>query len=127
MREYKPNSGMKLPGLAAQAGIVTKVPVSKEFAITAEGSKHFVAKIDVSGVNHTGTQTLMLQTAIGDDWQDSKTATFTADGIVYIKINVTDSDDWDFCPLLARGRIVLSQTHADDDAVIDSIDILQGG
>ncbi len=126
MSGYTPTRDLVKPGLAAQAGIVTDVVVSKEFPITAEGSKHFLAKIEVSGVNPAGTQTLKLQTTMDGEWLDAKSATFTAAGNVYIRVNATDSDDWDYCPLMCLGRIVLSQTHADDDAVIDSVTVLQG-
>jgi hypothetical protein len=105
-------------------GIVTDQAISKEFPISAGGALNFVAKIEVANVAHTGTQTLKLQTAIGSDWVDSKTAVVTANGKFYIKLLSTLDADKTYLPLLSRGRIVLSQTHANDAMSITAVNIL---
>lgn len=110
----------------AVSGIVTDQPISREFSISAGGSLNFVVKVAISGVNHVGTQTVKLQTAMnGSDWVDSKSATFTANGNVYIKLQTTASGDQTYLPLLCKGRIVLSQTNGSDAATIGNVYVLQ--
>lgn len=110
----------------AIAGVVTNQVVSLEgWPITAGGALNFVAKIAVSGVTVVGSITAKLQTAIGDDWEDSKTVTVTTNDAYYIKLNVQDSGDWQYLPLLNKGRIVLTTTNAGDAVTVDSVNILQ--
>lgn len=108
------------------AGITTNQVISREgFPITAGGAQHFVAKIVASGVTVVGAVTAMLQTAIGSDWQDSKTVTISADGIYYIKLLAERTADQTFLPLLNKGRVVVTTTNAGDAVTIASVDVLQ--
>lgn len=125
MNGYAPKSDLKLYGIPAISGIVTNQVVSKSFPITASGARNFVARIKVSGVTQVGTLTLKLQTAIESQFEDSKSATFTADGYVYIKIQQAAAADQTYTPLLCRGQIVISTTNAGDAVTIDQIDVLQ--
>lgn len=110
----------------AQSGVIANVPVSKEFPITAGGATQaLVLKIVTASVTNVGTQTLKLQTAIGSDWVDSKTAVFTAAGASYIKLLAEASGDQTYLPLLNKGRVVLTQTNAGDVVTIVSCELLQ--
>lgn len=110
---------------ASASGVVTNQPVSREFPITAGGSLNMVIKIVTTGVTQVGTLTLKLQTAIGNDWVDSKSTTFTAAGNSYIKLQTTAAGDQTYLPLLNKGRIVLTTTNASDIATISSVQVLQ--
>lgn len=111
----------------SRVGIVTDSPISLEgWPITAGGATTgFVAKVKVSGVTIVGGITAKLQTAIGDDWQDSKTVSVTATGIFYIKLLPTVAGDQAFLPLLNKGRIVVTTTNAGDTFTVDEVQILQ--
>lgn len=105
---------------ASQSNLV----ISREYPITAGGSIHHVVKIVASSVTVSAGITAKLQSAIGSDWQDSKTAVISANGIVYIKLNAETAGDQTFLPLLNKGRVVIT-TGAGDAVTIDSINILQ--
>ena len=121
---YNGTDNYALSGATA-SGVVTDQVVSKPFPITAGGSLNIVLKIVVAGVTHVGTQTLKLQTGLNDDWVDSKTATFTANGNTYIKLQTTAAGDQTYLPLLSSGRLVISQTNAGDAATVSSVQVLQ--
>lgn len=112
-------------GGAPISGVVTNQPVSKEFPVTAGGSLHFVAKITAAAVTSAGTITAKLQTAIGNDWVDSKTVVISATGIFYIKLNVEVAGDQTFLPLLSKGRVVITTTNASDAVTITAVNVLQ--
>lgn len=109
----------------AISGVVTNQVISKEAFITAEGALHYVAKIVASGVTVVGTITAKLQTAIGGDWVDSKTATISGNGNFYIKLAVENSSDQTYLPLLNKARIVITTTNAGDAVTVSSIMVLQ--
>lgn len=125
MNGYSPSDDLKLQGQSAVTGVVTNRVISKEHSVTGQGSQHFVVKVKVSSVTNVGTQTLKLQTALGSDWVDSKSATFTAASDVYIKLMAEVAGDQTYLPLLNRVRMVLSQTNAGDIVTIDSVEFLQ--
>lgn len=106
-------------------GVVSNQVVSKEFALTAGGSLNLVVKVKAALVTVAGAITAKLQTAINGDWVDSKTVSITASGDFYIKLNVEVSGDQTYLPLLAAGRIVISQTNAGDTVTISQISVLQ--
>lgn len=112
-----------IPG--AVVGVVANQAASKEFPITARGALTLVIKVTVSDVTNVGTQTLKLQTAIGNDWVDSKSTTFTASGSSYIKLLSEAAGDQTYLPLLSKGRVVLTQTNAGDEATITKVEVLQ--
>jgi hypothetical protein len=126
MNSYNPKSVLLNKKAQVISGVVTKQAISEPFPIRAEGSRNFVVRIKASGHADTGTISCLLQTAIGTDWEDSKSVTITADGFFVIKLNVQTAGDQTYLPLLANGRVVISQTHADDDVTIDEIFVLQG-
>lgn len=117
-RDYKLSS-------AAITGIVTDRVISSVYPITAGGALNQVIKIKTSAATVVGTITVKLQTAIGDDWVDSKTTTIAAAGSVYIKLNIEVVADQTFLPLLNQGRIVLTTTNAGDSVTLSSIEVLQ--
>lgn len=113
-----------LSGAMVVGASATDTPVSKEYGITAGGALNHVVKIVLSDVTVSTGITAKLQTAVGDDWEDSKTATVSADGSVYIKLQTAAADDQTFLPLLNKGRVVIS-TGSGDTATVDSVSVLQ--
>ncbi len=107
------------------SGVLTNEPISKEFPITAGGSKNMVIKVKASAVTAVGTLTLKLQSALGNDWVDAKTTTISSAGSVYIRLNIEVAGDQTFLPLLNKGRIVLTTTNAGDSLALTSVEILQ--
>jgi hypothetical protein len=107
------------------AGVQAGTVVTKPFAITAGGSRHMVIKIVASDVTVVGTITAKLQTAIGDDWVDSKTVAITEDGNFYIKLMVETAGDQTYLPLLDVGRVLIVNTNAGDTVTIDAVEVLQ--
>lgn len=102
----------------------TDTVVGKEYPITAGGSLNHVVKLSVSGVTLATGITAKLQTAIGNDWVDSKTVAITANGNYYIKLQTTAAGDQPFLPLLNKGRVVIS-TGAGDAVTASSVEVLQ--
>lgn len=112
------------PGQVVGAS-ATNSAITKEYSISAGGSVSCVLKITLSSVTVAAAITAKLQTAINNDWVDSKTATVSGNGSVYIKLNpmITDDAD-DFLPLLNKGRIVIT-TGVGDTATVDAVQLLQ--
>lgn len=107
------------------SGIVTNLPASREFPITAGGSKNIVVKVTASGVTVAGSISAKLQSAIGADWVDAKLATVAADGSVYIRMNIEVAADQAALPLLNKGRVVVTTTNAGDIVTISDVQVLQ--
>lgn len=108
------------------SGIVTNELLSLEgWPITAGGSLNLVVKIKVSAATAVGTITAKLQTAIGSDWQDSKTVAITGSGVVYIKLQTSVTADQPYLPLLNKGRVVVSTTNAGDSVSVSEVMVLQ--
>lgn len=109
------------------SGIVTNRPITVEgFPITAGGAtKGLIIKVKTSAATVVGTVTVKLQTALGPDYRDEKTAVISAAGIVYIKFLDTVAGDQAFLPLLNKGQVVLTTTNAGDSVTIQSVEILQ--
>ncbi len=103
---------------------ITNTPITKEYNISAGGALNCVLKIKVSAATVAVGITAKLQTAIGDDWVDSKTVAVTAAGSFYIKLQTTLAGDQAFLPLLGKGRVVLT-TGAGDSATVTSVELLQ--
>lgn len=124
MNGYTPDN-VTLSPLAAVSGVVTNSVLTKEFPITAGGSRHLVVKVKASGVTVVGSITAKLQTAIDGEFVDSKTVTVTANGNFYIKLMAETAGDQTYLPLLRSGRVVLTTTNAGDAVTIDSVSVLQ--
>lgn len=109
------------------SGIVTNqvVTVPGGFPITNGGSLHLVVKITTTGVTQVGTITAKLQTGIDGAFVDSKTATITASGDVYIKLMAEVTGDQAFLPLLAAGQVVITTTNAGDVITVSKVSVLQ--
>lgn len=108
------------------AGVIANSPASVEWAIYSGGAVDgLVVKIKASSVTVVGSITAKLQTAVGSDWEDSKTVVISADGVFYIKLLGAKAADQTYLPLLNKGRIVITNTNAGDTATIDSVEILQ--
>ena len=113
------------PGQAI-SGVVTNQAISVEgWPITAGGAVHLVVKVKASGVVVVGAITAKLRTAIGSDYEDSKTVSISGSGSFYIKLNVEVAGDQTFLPLLNKGQIVITTTNAGDMITVDSVDVLQ--
>lgn len=111
------------PAVAVGASAANMV-VSKEWPITAGGALNCAIKIVAASVTVGTGITAKLQTAIGSDWVDAKTAAVAADGNFYIKLQTTVAADQTFLPLLNKGRIVVT-TGAGDAVTITSVSVLQ--
>lgn len=112
--------------IQAISGVVTNRLASLEgWPITAGGSLNMVIKIKVSAATVAGSITAKLQTAEGDDWQDSKTVALTAPGVFYIKLQTSVTADQPFLPLLNKGRLVVTTTNAGDSVTISEVALLQ--
>lgn len=110
----------------AVAGITAGTAVSREFPISAGGSLNIAIKMVATGVAQTGTITMKFQTAIGDDWVDTgKTASITANGTTYFKMNVQAAGDQSAMPLLNKGRILVITTNAADAITVSKVEVLQ--
>jgi hypothetical protein len=109
MNAWTPRSISALNAPVTVGASQTDVPVSKQFGITAGGSRNIVMAAKVSGLTVGAGVTLKLRTSIGTNTaQDSKTASVTADGIVYIKLIAEASGDQTYLPLLSLGQLVIS-------------------
>lgn len=100
------------------------ISISDGYAITANGALNCVVKVKLSSVTVGTAITAKLQTAIGSDWVDSKTASVSGNGAVYIKLQTAASGDQTYLPLLNKGRVVLT-TGSGDTATVDSVEVLQ--
>jgi hypothetical protein len=108
------------------SGVVTALPITKEFPNTAGGSLNGIIKLQVSSVTQVGTITPKLQTAIGSDWVDVKSGTaITAAGIQYIRWSIMVTGDQSVLPLLNSSRVVLTTTNASDTATIVLCQVLE--
>lgn len=114
----------KLGGLQPVGALVTNQAISKDFPITAGGSKNIVVAIKASGVTLAVAITAKLQSGVDGVFFDSKTASITTNGTVFIKLNVQTVADQTFLPLLCVGRVVIT-TGAGDAATIDTVNVLQ--
>lgn len=103
----------------------TNVAISTDFSITAGGSKNMVVAVKASSVTAGAGVTAKLQTGIKGTFSDSKTASITGNGYVFIRLNVQDTDDQDFLPLLDIGRVVLTTGGSGATATIDQVLVLQ--
>lgn len=100
----------------------TNTPISTDgWPLTAGGAtKGIVIKIKCSAVTAGAGITAKLRTAIGSDYEDSKTVAVTGNGSFYIKI----LNDAAFMPLLNKGVVVLT-TGVGSTATIDAVEVLQ--
>lgn len=103
----------------------TNLAISREFPITASGSRNLVVAIKTSATTVAAAITAKLQTAVNGTYQDSKTVSVTGNGYFFIKLNVEVAGDQTYLPLLNSGKVVIT-TGAGDAVTIDSVDILQG-
>lgn len=106
--------GSAVPVLASQ----TDAPVSQEVPVTAGGSLNMIVAIKAIAV--TGTVDLKLQTAVSDSWVDVKTATTSAAGYAYIRVNVQNTADQAVLPLLGKARVVAT-TGVGEDIVVSNV------
>lgn len=108
------------------AGVRTNFPVSRAFRLSAGGATQAVAiKVSFSAVTQVGTLTLKLQTAVGEDWVDVKSQTFTSTVPAYIKLNNAIAGDAALMPLLSKGRVVLTTTNAGDSVTVTAVEVVQ--
>lgn len=123
---YSAGNSVSLTGAnSVISGVVTSSPVSREWPVTGTGSRYHAVKIVAASVTVAGSITAKLQTAIGDDWVDSKTVVISGNGNFYIKLLAEASGDQTFLPLLNKCRVVVTTTNAGDAATISAIYKLQ--
>ena len=122
---WSPKGNLKKNGLPAVGASETNLAISEIFTLSAGGAvEGLVVKITASGVTLATAITAKLQTAIDQEWVDSKTVSITTNGNFYIKLLGNAAADQTFLPLLASGRIVIT-TGAGDAVTVDTIKILQ--
>ena len=108
------------------AGVVSNLPITREFPNSAGGALNGVIKLKVSAVTQVGTITPKLQTANGSDWVDVKSGTaITAAGIQYIRWNIEVAGDQAVLPLLNQCRVVITTTNAGDAVSVDLCEVLE--
>lgn len=117
-----PQGSLTLGAAADQA-------VSKEFSISAGGSRNILVGVRTSDVTAGAGITLKLQssfagTAGTEDWIDGNTASVTAAGWSYIRMNIQTAADQDKLPLADVGRIHCA-TGAGSAVTIHEILVLQ--
>lgn len=124
MNGFSPKE-IKATSVSAIGASVTDSPIADNFPITAGGAARALAiKIKVSGVTVGGGITAKLQSAIDNEFVDSKTVAITADGNFYIKLLAEAAGDQAFMPLLSTGRVVVT-TGVGSALTVDSIKLLQ--
>jgi len=125
MNAWTPRNVSALNAPVVVGASQTDVPVSTQFGITAGGSRSIVVAAKVSGLAVGAGVTLKLRSAIGtQSVQDSKTASITSNGMVYIKLLAESSSDQSFLPLLSLGQVVISTT-AGSAVTVDNVWVLQ--
>lgn len=92
-------------------GASTTSAISKEFPITYGGSKNILVGVRVTAQTTGSGITLKLQSSlVGSDdnegWIDGNTASVTATGWYYIRMNVENTTDQAIMPLASIGRVV---------------------
>lgn len=108
--------------LASQTDSVISAP----FSITASGSRNIVLAILASSVTAGGGITAELQTGIKGTWFDTKSASITSNGWVFIKLNVEVTTDQQYLPLLDTGRVVVTTGGGGATLTIQQVLLLQG-
>lgn len=103
---------------------VTGASISKQFPITAGGSKYLVVAIEVSGVTLGGGITAKLNSSLRGGTNlalvQAETVSITGNGIFYIK-HIVDSDDDLLLPI---GQITID-TGAGSAVTVDAVHIVQ--
>jgi hypothetical protein len=116
---------ISLPNAPVVGASATNTPISSTFTITAGGSTSMVLAISASAVTAGAGITAKLRTRIGPQVAvDSKTVAITANGIVYIKLNVSIAADQTYLPLLSIGELVVT-TGAGSAVTIDAAWVIQ--
>lgn len=99
--------------------------LTKEFPIYSGGAvQGLVVKIKVTAATVAAGITAKFQTAIGNDWEDSKTVAVTTADDYYIKFLATAAGDQTYMPLLCKGRVVVT-TGAGDSLTVTQVQVLQ--
>lgn len=126
---YDPFNGTDTQGSVAVAEEQTDQVISREFAVSLSGSRNILVGVRCTDVTSTTGITLTLQSSLvgssGEaDWLDGNTATVTAAGWYYIRMNVENSSDQAKLPLGDVGRVTVT-TGADDLVTIHEVLVLQ--
>ena len=116
---------ISLPNPPVVGAAATNTPISSPFTITAGGSTSMVLAISASAVTAGAGITAKLRTRIGPQVAvDSKTVAITANGIAYLKLNVSIAADQTYLPLLSIGELVVT-TGAGSAVTIDAAWVIQ--
>lgn len=123
MNGWQPDN-KKLGNVSAVAASQTDLAITKEFNITAGGSKNIVIAIKASAVTVAAAITAKLQTGVDGEYFDSKTVSITGNGTFFIKLNIEVAGDQTYLPLLSTGRVVVT-TGLGDAVTIDKVNVIQ--
>lgn len=123
MNGYSPEN-YKLGNIGVVGAAQTDLAITKEFPITAWGSRYLVVAVKCSAVTVAVAITAKLQTGVDGNFFDSKPVSVTADGTFFIKFLPERAVDQTYLPLLSRGRVVIT-TGAGDTATIDTVNVIQ--
>lgn len=126
---YDPFNGTSPQGSVDVVAEQDDQVISREFAISSSGSRNILVGVRCTDVTSTNAITLTLQSSLAGssgeaDWLDGNTATVTADGWFYIRMNVEDADDQAKLPLGDVGRVTVT-TGADDLVTVHEVLVLQ--
>jgi hypothetical protein len=104
---------------------LTNAPISREYPITASGSRACAIKLVASAFTAGAGISLKLQTACGSDWVDVKSVSVSGTGATYLRLLDVVSADQSVLPLLLKGRLVIT-TGAGSSITVDTIEVVQG-
>lgn len=123
MRGYVPYNYL-LSNVPSVGASQTNKPISRQFPITAGGSRHIIVAVLCTNVTVATGITLKLQSGIDGNFFDSKTVTVTGNGTFFIKLNVEVTGDQTYLPLLPAGQVVCT-TGAGDTVSFTTCNIVQ--
>jgi hypothetical protein len=129
MNGYAPKD-IKVPGLAAVSGIVSALPVSADFGLSAGGSLHLRVDLDVTGVTVVGAISAKLQHrtpsgSFADLAGANASVSITGDGTFGLTQLAERAADQANLPLRSQLRVVLTTTNAGDAITVSKIWLCQ--
>lgn len=122
---------IKADGLQPLSGIVTNYAISKEWGVTAGGSRGLRIDVKLSAVTVVGSIAVKLQhrspgtSSYSTVASTNGTASVSADGVVSLTMLDTRSADQADLPLKSMIRVVLTTTNAGDAVTVDNVWIQQ--
>lgn len=125
MRQYAPESIAAEYKDSVQVANLSASPISKNFPISADGSKNLLIGVQVSDVTAASGITVALQSSVNpksNAWRTAKTSSpVSADGWVYLSMNIEVAGDQANLPLGPTGRIVVTTGAGDELTIVDAV------